>query len=129
MAKLSSKAKMQGDEILSVSVACANFITALSNADSNADGKTSTQEIVLAILSQVGGVSVMVTQSRAAFLAFKMSSTLQRREVISAFAAEFDLQNDKAEEQIETVLTETNEIVSSVLRLVAKFKKNKQVAA
>lgn len=129
MVRLSAKATMPGHEILEVAVGCANLVTALANSDTNEDGKASTQEIALAILSQVGGISTIVTKSKAAYLAFKMSTTEQRREVISAFAEAFDLSNDDAEIKIETVLTEANEIISSVIRLVNKFKKNQALPA
>lgn len=129
MARLTAKATMPGQEILDVAVGCANLVTALANSDTNADGKASTQEIALAILSQVGGISTIVTKSKAAYLAFKMSTTVQRREVIAAFAESFDLTNDDAEIKIETVLTEANEIISAVVRLVNKFKKSQPLPA
>lgn len=125
---LLQKPTMNTTEVFEVTKAAAQLVSVIANSDSNQDGKFSVQEVSFALLTQVGQVSVIVTKSRKAFESFRSFSVAERREVVALFAANFDLPNDRAEEQIEVVLSEAHEIVTSLTNLIKKFKKTKAVA-
>lgn len=125
---LLQKPELTTSEVFDVVEAAAQLTTAIANSDSNQDGKFSAQEVSFALLTQIGGVSTIVTKSKVAFASFRSFSVSERREVIALFAANFDLPNDRAEEQIEVVLSEAHEIVTSLTNLIRKFKKTKATA-
>lgn len=126
-AQLLRKPELTTGEVFEVTKAAAQLVSVVANSDSNKDGRFSVQEVSFALLTQIGQVSTIVTKSRAAFESFRSLTVAQRREVISLFAENFDIPDDKAEEQIEVVLSEANEIVSSLAKLIKKFRKENPV--
>jgi len=110
-------------QVANVAIAAAKAFNAFTRTDLNEDGKTTAGEVLTVLLGNLAPLLELVTNAKAAFQSFRAFRAADRRLVVAAFADEFDLENDLAEEKIETVLIEGSEIVTSFLKIISAFKK------